>query len=80
MKTAISIPDNVYNEAEITAKQLGVARSQLYVMAIKEFIEHHNKDKITEKLNLVLYNQNPKNDFNDVGLDTLRKATGNDTW
>ncbi len=80
MKTAISIPDNVYNEAEITAKQLGLARSQLYVMAIKEFIEHHNKDKITEKLNIVLSNRNPRNDFDEVGLESLRKATEYDTW
>jgi metal-responsive CopG/Arc/MetJ family transcriptional regulator len=80
MKTAISIPDNVYNEAEITAKQLGLARSQLYVMAIKEFIEHHNKDKITEKLNLVLSNLNQKNVLDEVGLESLRKATENDTW
>lgn len=80
MKTAISIPDNIYNEAEITAKQLGLARSQLYVLAIKEFIEHHNKDKITEKLNTVFSNENNCDDIQEIGLESLRKATENDTW
>jgi len=80
MKTAISIPDNLFNEAEITAKQLGLARSQLYVKALKEFIEHHNKDKITEKLN-VLYSQvNNGEEVMDIGIDSLREAAKNDLW
>ena len=53
MKTAISIPDSLFTDAEITAKQLGLARSQLYAKAIKEFIEHHNKDQITKKLDSI---------------------------
>ena len=51
LKLIIFRPDTIYNDAEITAKELGLARSQLYVLAIKEFIEHHSKDRITEKLN-----------------------------
>ncbi len=81
MKTAISIPDNLFNDAEITARQLGLARSQLYVKAIKEFIEHHNKDKITEKLNR-LYSDNTdiEEEFIDIGIHSLQKATKNDSW
>jgi len=80
MKTAISIPDQLFNDAEVTAKQLGLARSQLYVKAIKEFIEHHNKDKITEKLNDIYSMQINDNEISNVGVEQLRKATENDTW
>lgn len=80
MKTAISIPDNLFNDAEITAKQLGLARSQLYVRAIKEFIEHHNKDTITEKLNTLYSDAGVENDVIDVGIESLREATKNDSW
>ena len=80
MKTAISIPDNLFTDAEITAKQLGLARSQLYVRAIKEFIEHHNKDKITEKLNILYSNVVAENDLLDAGIESIREATKNDTW
>ena len=80
MKTAISIPDDLFNDAEITARQLGLARSQLYVKAIKEFIEHHNKDKITEKLNLHYSNTAAENELKDVGIESLREATKNDSW
>jgi hypothetical protein len=80
MKTAISIPDGLFNAAEITARQLGLARSQLYVKAISEFIEHHNKDKITEKLNS-LYSQTANIEkISDIGIESLREATKNDTW
>ncbi len=81
MKTAISIPDNLFNDAEITARQLGLARSQLYVKAIKEFIEHHDKDRITKKLNS-LYSDSvtTEEEFIDIGIHSLRKATRNDSW
>ena len=80
MKTAISIPDTLFTDAEITAKQLGLARSQLYVRAIKEFIEHHNKDKITEKLNMLYSNAVAENELLDAGIESMREATKNDTW
>lgn len=80
MKTAISIPDNLFSEAEITAKQLGLARSQLYVRAIKEFIEHHNKDTITKKLNIIYEDTVNENDVSDLGIESLREATKNDSW
>jgi metal-responsive CopG/Arc/MetJ family transcriptional regulator len=80
MKTAISIPDNLFTDAEITAKQLGLARSQLYVRAIKEFVEHHNKDKITEKLNILYSNVVAENDLLDAGIESIRETTKNDTW
>ena len=81
MKTAISIPDNLFNDAEITARQLGLARSQLYVKAIKEFIEHHNKDKITKKLDSLYSHINTtEEEFINIGIHSLRKATENDSW
>ncbi len=77
MKTAVSIPDNVFEEAEITAQQLGLARSQLYTRAISEFIEHHNKNRITEKLNLIYTNSK---DDSELGIHAIRKATQHDVW
>lgn len=80
MKTAVSIPDNLFNDAEITAKQLGLARSQLYTKAIKEFIEHHNKGKITEKLNSLYAQKTITTEINEIGLESLREATRDDSW
>ncbi len=67
-------------DAEITAKQLGLARSQLYVKAITEFIEHHNKDKITEKLNSFYESVQTDSELSDAGINSLREAVKNDVW
>lgn len=53
MKTAISIPDDVYEAAERTAKRLKVSRSRLYTKAVQEFVERHDREGLTEKLNEV---------------------------
>jgi metal-responsive CopG/Arc/MetJ family transcriptional regulator len=81
MKTAISLPDSLYNEAEITAKQLGLARSQLYARAIEEFVERHNRDKITEKLNSLYSNEESgEEQLAEAGIESLRENTKHDSW
>lgn len=58
MKTAISIPDDIYQTAEQLARQRHVSRSALFVDAMSEFIERHRHDDVTERLNKV-YSQTP---------------------
>ena len=53
MKTAISIPDQIFSAAEQTAKRLGVSRSELYASAVRDYIEPHVSEEITERLNHV---------------------------
>ncbi len=51
MKTAISLPDDVFEQADTLASRLHVSRSQLYVMALEKFINEHLENNITEKIN-----------------------------
>jgi metal-responsive CopG/Arc/MetJ family transcriptional regulator len=53
MKTAISIPDEIFKEAERAAKKLGVSRSELYAKAVLNFVERYRREDLTEKLNEV---------------------------
>jgi metal-responsive CopG/Arc/MetJ family transcriptional regulator len=53
MKTAISLPDPVFEEAESLARQLGVSRSELYTKALKAYLQKYNQDQILNKLNLI---------------------------
>ncbi|MBN1646962.1 MAG: ChpI protein [Spirochaetales bacterium] len=81
MKTAISIPDNLFKQAECAARKLGLARSQLYVLAIREFIEHFDKERITEKLNALYSGENAMDESTiNSGLESLRETTRNDSW
>jgi metal-responsive CopG/Arc/MetJ family transcriptional regulator len=82
MKTAISLPDQLYAEAEETAKSLGIPRSQLYAKAIEEFISTHKKDRITERLNDIYNNTGAfyESSISFVSLESIRELTKNDTW
>lgn len=51
MKTAVSIPDRVFESAEKLAARLGVSRSQLYAKALASLVEEHREEIITSRLN-----------------------------
>lgn len=53
MKTAISLPDSVFEEAEALARQLGLSRSELYTKALKAYLRKYNRNQILNKLNQI---------------------------
>ena len=53
MKTAISVPDHIFEAAEQLAKRLGVSRSQLYTKAVSSYVREHQNEGITESLDRV---------------------------
>jgi metal-responsive CopG/Arc/MetJ family transcriptional regulator len=53
MKTAISLPDAVFTEAEALAKQLGLSRSELYSRALQAFLSKYDRQQILSRLNEV---------------------------
>jgi len=59
MKTAISLPDGLFRDAERAAKSLGISRSELYQKALAEFLERQNDQRITDALNKVYTADNP---------------------
>lgn len=62
MKTAISIPDKVFNSAEKLANRLGKTRSQLYAQAISSYVARHQTDDVTKKLDEIYASENSKLD------------------
>jgi len=53
MKTAVSLPDEVFDEAEHLAKRLKISRSALYAKALAEFLSRHVPEAVTESFNRV---------------------------
>lgn len=47
MKTAVSIPDDVFEDAERLASRLHTSRSKLYARALAEFVARHDDDRVT---------------------------------
>jgi hypothetical protein len=84
MKTAVSIPDKLYSQAEELADSMGLPRSQLFAKALEEFLNTHRRDAVTEKLDQVYgpagTSATLPSEAAEPGLDELRKATRDDAW
>jgi len=78
MKTAISLPDDLFRSAEAAARRLRVSRSELYAKAIAEFLKRQDGKAITERLNEVYSRHGAKV---DVGLDRAQlKSLKKNAW
>jgi metal-responsive CopG/Arc/MetJ family transcriptional regulator len=53
MKTAISLPDRIFREAERFARRVRKTRSKLYAEALAEYLARHAPNDITESMNQV---------------------------
>jgi hypothetical protein len=51
MKTAISIPDDIFAQADALARESKQSRSQLYTRAVREYVARHSADSVTTALN-----------------------------
>jgi metal-responsive CopG/Arc/MetJ family transcriptional regulator len=79
MKTAVSLPDRVYREAEGYAKRTRKSRSQLYAEALAEYLARHAPDEVTEAMNVVV------DELGDAAPDPFvrragRRVLGNVEW
>ena len=78
MKTAVSMPDNLFRQAEAAARRLRVSRSQLYATAIAEFLDRRQTNTVTERLN-ELYSRRPAKV--NVALHRAQiKSLDKDSW
>ena len=53
MKTAVSIPDEVFTETERLARLLKKSRSEVYSLALAEYVARHTPDRVTEAMDRV---------------------------
>ena len=53
VKTAISLPDEVFEAADRAARRLGISRSELYARAVRAYLDELRRTDVTERLNAV---------------------------
>jgi predicted transcriptional regulator len=62
MKTAVSLPDDLFRAAEMAARRLKVSRSRLYAAALSEYLDRRQAVAVTERLNQAYAGQPAKVD------------------
>jgi metal-responsive CopG/Arc/MetJ family transcriptional regulator len=51
MKTAVSIPDDVFEKVERLARRAKRSRSEVFSAALREYIARHAPDEVTDSIN-----------------------------
>jgi metal-responsive CopG/Arc/MetJ family transcriptional regulator len=80
MKATVSLPDQIFYEAEAAAKCRDITRSKLYLNALIEYLQKNNHKNITEKLNAV-YTDDYYQEFESMtnaNLENMRGINKND--
>jgi len=81
-KTAISINNDLFEQADRLAGKLGISRSQVFARALEEFLQRHTARQIEAAFNRV-YGQPPDEDekkFLRMTADQLARLTRDDEW
>lgn len=76
MKTAVSLPDPIFEAAEKLAKKMKLSRSALYARAIEEYVHRTTKDTLTAEIDRVLAVESEESDpfLKKAAAVTLRRA------
>ena len=79
MKTAISLPDKLFQEADEFADRAGISRSELYATAIAEYLARRNEAVITARLDAV-YTSTDVGPAPELGPVSRFPASRADLW
>ena len=82
IKTAVSIDETLFADAERVAAELHLSRSSLYALALKEFLERWESQRLLDELNAV-YDGSPDPETEAVlrGMRERRKRlAAEDPW
>jgi antitoxin MazE6 len=78
MKTAISLPDKLFESTDALARRLGVSRSQLVATALAEFLAKHRGRDVTRRLDAVYGHEESQLDSGTRRLQA--RSVGADPW
>jgi len=59
MKTAISVPDEIFKEVDKLAKDHNWSRSEVFVVAVKHYLDNLKSQKLLAALNMAYSEQEP---------------------
>jgi predicted transcriptional regulator len=77
MKVAVSIPDDVFREADAAARRRRWPRSKLYAEALRAYVTSEDRDQVTLRLNAV----HDRPIAVDAGLSQAQYATlADESW
>jgi len=80
MKTAVSVPNDVFNRAEQLARAAGRSRSDVYSAALREYVARHDPDEVTEAVNRAMEELGEEAAPDAFGRETARRVLASSEW
>jgi metal-responsive CopG/Arc/MetJ family transcriptional regulator len=78
MKTAVSVPDDVFEKVERLARRAKKSRSEVFSAALREYVARHAPDEVTESMNDVCDKVNGADD--PFVAEASRRVLENVEW
>ncbi len=79
MKTGVSVPDDVFEQAERFAKRLGISRSELVTRALRRFLEDEHASAIKASYDAA-FDEDSADDFRAARRRVAREVLGKIAW
>ncbi len=80
MKTAVSIPDAIFERAERVAKKLGVSRSELFTRALERFVESHRASEIRASYDRAFGAESGPDEMSELAASSAKRALREVEW
>lgn len=82
MKTAISLPDQIFERASLRAIELGVSRSEFFAKAAARYLDALDRQTVTDQINDVLNRTASRDESSVLAARAGREAlsTPDDEW
>jgi metal-responsive CopG/Arc/MetJ family transcriptional regulator len=80
MKTAISIPDETFEEASTRAVELGISRSEFFVRAAQRYLQALDDESLTQQIDAVLVLVGDDDSNRDAVLAGVDRLNRDEEW
>ena len=80
MKTAISLPDELFDAVERLVQRSGRSRSEVYAEALREYVARHSPDERTEAINAALAKAGDYSDDIEFARAAARRVLSQTEW
>jgi len=79
MKTAVSVPDALFDQVDRLARRSNRSRSEVYSAALREYMARHAPDEVTEALDRVVADVGEQ-EAGSFAVEAARRTLGTAEW
>ncbi len=80
MKTAISVPDDIFADATKRASDLGISRSEFFSTAARRYLDELSRESLTDQINQVLDLPDYDDEAAVVAVEAGRRRLSEADW